>query len=328
MQSSAPRTVRLPVAADFAYARDVIPGNLAPTPLIDGHSDGTPAWLKLESMQPTGSFKVRGALTAMSAVQPGQRVLAVSAGNHALGIAWSSQRTGIPATIVIAETASPAKRAKLEALPITLVRHGDSYDAAEAYAVDLASRQDADTVFISAYNDPLVIAGQATIVDEIAAQAPAGQPLTILVPASGGGLLAGVALRAEAFRQQGREVRVIGVETEASTAMSTSLAAGRVVDVTVLDSVADGLSGNIEPGSVTVDLVKGRIEGMVQVSEPDIFAAMGHLLTHHGVVAEGAGAATTAAVLAGHAASLTGTVVAIVSGRNVTRELLQRALAK
>ena len=311
------RLVRTPTTSDLDVARGVIGEHLAPTPLLETHVDGAARYLKLESMQPTGSFKVRGALAAAAAVPRGHRILAVSAGNHALGIAWAAQRLGIPATVVIAETASPAKRAKLEALPIELIRHGQSYDQAEAYTIGLAASADADTVFISAYNDPLVIAGAATVLDEIVQQRPGAGPLTVVVPGSGGGLLAGIALRAAELTSDAAPITIVGVEAANSPAMSAALAAGHVVEVMVSETIADGLSGNIEPGSVTVDLILGRIANVVSVTEAEIHAALRFLATEHGLVAEGAGAATLAALLAGKVPVGDGEVVAIVSGRNI-----------
>ena len=284
--------------------------------------------LKLESFQPTGSFKVRGALAAVSMVPDGGKVLAVSAGNHALGIAWASQQLGIPATVVIAETASPAKRAHLERLPIELVRHGQSYDEAEAWTIQQAAGAEPGTVFISAYNDSMVVAGASTILDEIVSQAPANTPLTLLVPASGGGLLAGITLRAGELSTPERPITIIGVELESSQAMSAAVDTGEVVHVEVGPSIADGLTGNIEPGSVTVDLITGNIEGVVAVSEAAIRSALRYLVREHGVVAEGAGAAATAALRSGAFDDREGVVVAIVSGRNITLSLLAEVLAE
>jgi len=310
------RPVRAPAEADLAHARRTITEHLDPTPLVATSIPGTTCHLKLESLQPTGSFKVRGALAAVAAVPEGGRILAASAGNHALGIAWASQRLGIPATVVIAETASPAKRAKLEALPIELIRYGQSYDEAEAYTIGLARNLHAGTVFISAYNDPLVIAGAATVLDEIVDQRPSNGPLTVIVPASGGGLLAGIALRASRLSNDEAPITVVGVEVANSPAMSAALEAGHAVDVPVGATIADGLAGNIEPGSVTINLIRGRVDGVVAVTESEIHDALRFLASEHGLIAEGAGAAALAAVLSGKVTA-GGEVVAIVSGRNI-----------
>jgi len=322
------REVRQPSEADFTHARMLIARHLVPTPLVQARVPGVACSLKLESMQPSGAFKVRGALSAMAAVPDGSRVLAVSAGNHALGIAWASQRLGVPATVVIAETASPAKRAKLEQLPIELIRYGQSYDEAEAHTLTLTRNAAADSVFISAYNDPLVIAGAATVLDEIIAQRESDGPLTLVVPAGGGGLLAGIVMRARLLGTPRRPISVIGVELESSRAMSAALAAGRVVDVPVGESIADGLSGNIEHGSVTVDLIAGGVAGIVAVNDQEIRVALRFLAAEHGLVAEGAGGAALAAVLSGKIEDAGGEVVAIISGRNIALSLLAEVFAE
>ncbi len=162
-----------------------------------------------------------------------------------------------------------------------------------------------------------MIAGAATVLDEIVAQRPGGGPLTVVVPGSGGGLLAGIALRASGLTIDEAPITIVGVEAANSPAMSAALAAGRVVQVPVTETIADGLSGNIEPGSVTVDLILGRIADVVSVTEAEIHAALRFLASEHGLVAEGAGAAALAALLAGKVPSVDGDVVAIVSGRNI-----------
>ena len=326
-QPEAVRMVRLPTEDEFEHARIVVSTHLTPTSLITTPIPGTTCSLKLESMQPTGSFKVRGALAAVSALPPHRRILAVSAGNHALGIAWASQRLGVPATVVIAETASPAKRAKLEVLPIELIRHGQSYDEAEAFTIALARESAAECTFISAYNDPLVIAGASTVLDEIVDQSSSISQLTVVVPAGGGGLLAGIALRAERLSNLERPITVIGVEVANSPAMSAALAAGHVVEVPVGDTIADGLSGNIEPGSVTIDAIAGRVAGIVAVTETEVYNALRFLASEHGLIAEGAGAAALASVLAGKVSDEAGEVVAIVSGRNIALPRLAEVFA-
>ncbi len=326
-QPEAVRMVRLPTEEEFEHARAVVDAHLVPTPLVTTPIPGISCSLKLESMQPTGSFKVRGALVAVSAMPPDSRIIAVSAGNHALGIAWASQRLGVPATVVIAETASPAKRAKLELLPIELIRHGQSYDEAEAYTIALARENAAESIFISAYNDPLVIAGASTVLDEIADQRSSDSPLTVVVPAGGGGLLAGIALRAEKLGTVARPITVIGVEVANSPAMSAAIAAGHVVEIPVGDTIADGLSGNIEPGSVTIDAITGRVASIVAVTDEEIHAALRFLASEHGLIAEGAGAATLAAVLSGKVTDVAGDVVAIVSGRNIALPRLAEVFA-
>ncbi len=303
------RRVALPSSTDLARARDVVSRHLAPTPLVDSPLVG--GRLKLETLQPTGAFKVRGALAALSRLPPGARAVTASAGNHGLGMAWASRTLGVPATVVVPETGSPAKLAALRALGADLRLHGSSYDEAEAFALTL------EGTYVSAYNDRDVIAGQATL----GAELPAG-PVCVVAPAGGGGLLSGLALWAGARG----EARVVGVEAAASRALSAAVTAGRVVPVGVGDTLADGLAGNLEPGSATVAGVAGV--PIVAVTEAEIAEAMRALARAHGLVAEGAAAAGVAAVLSG-GVSVTDreALVVALTGRNVALDVLAEVLS-
>jgi threonine dehydratase len=307
------RHVSAPTDADLDEAWATISARLAPTPLVASPL-GTDAWLKLETMQPTGSFKVRGALAALERLPAGQRVITASAGNHGLGIAWAASLLGLDATVVVSEQASPAKVAKLRTYPIELILHGDS-DAAEGYAPTLVGP---GSTYVSPYNDTMVIAGQSTVGRELDTQTSG--PLTVVVPVGGGGLLAGIAL----WAQQRGAVKLVGVEACASLAVSTAVAAGRVVPIAYGETLADGLAGNIEPGSVTPTLLGAA--RFVCVDEAEIRAAMRWLMVNHGIVAEGAGATAVAAVLAG-GVSAGSRLVVLVTGRNVTPERYAAAIA-
>ena len=283
------RTVEPPTRGDVAAAAERIRPHLRPTPVVE--SDGFS--LKLESLQPTGSFKVRGALAALTALEPGTKVVTASAGNHGLAVAWAAERLGFDATIVVAETASPAKIDGIRRFPATLVVHGLDYDAAERHGLSLAG------TYVSPYNDRQVIAGAGTVALEL------GDVETIVVPIGGGGLASGIGIASGA--------RVIGVVPEAFPAMRAALDAGRLVEIGGTDTVADGLHGNIEPGSVTFELVRDHVDDVVTVTEEELLSAMLFLAFAHGLVVEGAGAAAVAAVRAGKAEA----GVAIVTGRNI-----------
>jgi len=287
------RTVEAPTREDVLAAERRIAGRLAPTPLVE--SDGF--LLKLESLQPTGSFKVRGALAALTALEPGEPIVTASAGNHGLAVAWAAEQLGLDVTIVVAETASPAKIEGIRRFPAArLVLHGADYDEAERHGLSLAGR------YVSPYNDPDVIAGAGTLALEL-------PPVdTVVVPVGGGGLASGVALAAGA--------RVVGVVPERFPAMRAALDAGRLVGIEGRETIADGLHGNIEPGSVTFELVRDRVADVVTVTEDDLLDAMRFLARRHGLVTEGAGAAATAAIRAG-LVDTRGATVAVVSGRNV-----------
>ena len=276
------------------------------TPLVASSRDRT--WLKVETLQPTGSFKVRGALAALSALPPGVRAITASAGNHALGVADAARRLGVPATVVVPETASPAKLAALRAFDVEVVRRGDTYDAAEDQALALAEQ---GGVYVSPYNDPLVIAGQATLGRELEIQRPPGR-LTVVCGVGGGGLCAGLALWA-----QGRPgTRVVGVEAAASRAVSAAVSAGGIVEVEVRPTLADGLAGNLERGAVTWQVIRAAGVPILAVSEEQIAGAMRWAFTQVGLVLEGAGAVPLAAVLAGLVPN-DGEIVVVLSGRHV-----------
>jgi threonine dehydratase len=287
------RTVTAPTRTDVEAAAERIAPYLRPTPLVDG--------LKLETLNPSGSFKVRGALNAL--LRSDEPVVTASAGNFGLGVAWSALQLGRTATVVVAETASPVKIERLRRFPIELVIHGADFDEAERHALSLPGR------YVSPYNDTDVIAGAGTIALELPPDTE-----TIVIPVGGGGLAAGIRLATDAT--------VIGVVPAAFPAMRVALDAGEVVQVEGEWTIADALHGNIEPGSVTVDLLSG-VE-VVEVTEAELAEAMRTLALEHGIVVEGAGGAAFAAIRAGKAPA----GVAIVSGRNVTGETLGEALTR
>ncbi|MFG2967967.1 MULTISPECIES: threonine/serine dehydratase [unclassified Streptomyces] len=314
----APRLVRPPSPDDLDHAWRTVSSRLSPTPvdLGAGSTGSTHFALKLESLQPTGSFKVRGALAALSALPEGTRVVTASAGNHGAGVAYAALALGLSATVVVAENASPAKVALLRRLGADLVQVGHSFDEAEAHALALAEQ---GAHYLSGYNDPHVIAGQSTIGRELDTQLDGD--LTVVCGVGGGGMASGLGLWA-ATRPG---VRVVGVEAEVSTAVSAAVQAGRQVTVSIGETLADGMAGNIEPGSVTPGLIAQHVEAMVTVTEAEIRAAIRYLITERGYVAEGSGAVAVAALLAGKV-PVHGRAVAVVSGRNITLPTLTTAL--
>jgi threonine dehydratase len=218
--------------------------------------------------------------------------------------------------VVVPRTGSAAKLAALRRLHADLVVHGDDYDQAERHALELA---DAGGAYVSAYNDRHVIAGQATWAAETAAGLPGGA--TLVVPVGGGGLLAGTLL----WAADRPDVRVVGVEAAASRALSAAVAAGRVVAVPVAPTLADGLAGNLEAGSVTPALVRGRVHAIVAVTEEEIERAI-RFLAASGLVVEGSGAVGVAALLAGRVPADGGTVAVLLTGRNIAAGTLARVL--
>jgi threonine dehydratase len=308
----------MPTEEDLHRARGVVRDHLTPTPLVP--SDPVGALLKLECAQPTGSFKVRGALAALSALDGAARaagVVAASTGNHGLGVGFAAARLGIAATVVVPETASPAKLDKLRRSGVRLIQHGDGGAAAEAHALELAAD---GLTYVSPYNDPEVIAGQSTIGGELREQVEG--PFTLVVPVGGGGLASGLALWAAGEP----DVRVVGVEAAASRPVAAAVAAGHTVTVPVAPTLADALAGNLEPDSITPAILAAHEVELRSVTEPEIRAAMRLLATEHGLVVEGGAAVAVAALLAGKVPPVTGQLVALVTGRNVALPVYAEAV--
>jgi threonine dehydratase len=280
---------------------------------------GMEVWLKFECFQSTGSFKLRGALNALLLLRPDQRqVVTASAGNHGLGVARAAALLGRQATVVVPETASQAKVEALRASGAQLVLYGPTYDDAEQEGIRLARAK--NQPFISPYNDPAVVAGGGTVALEVFEDVP--EVGAFVVPAGGGGLIGGIGVAAHGMDAG---VAVYGVQSVASPALHAALAHGQLVPVDVQPSLADGLAGNVEPGSITFDLLQEHVREVALVSEEEIAEAMHWLLVHERVVVEGSGAVGVAALLHQRVAlPRTAPVAVVLSGRNVATAVLQR----
>lgn len=300
-------------------AQAVVAKYLRPTPIVTWASDHGELMLKMETFQPSGSFKVRGALSAMASYAGSdQALVTASAGNHALGMAEAARLLGKQATIVVPETASTAKIEALRRYPVDLRLVGLRFEDAEQEALRLAED---GMVYVSAYNDERVIAGQSGVAAEVALQVDG--PITLVVPVGGGGLISGTAL--EAARHDDR-IRVVGVETEASMAVSTAVRAGHTVEVEVSDTIADGLAGNIEDGCVTPTIVRDADVQLVSVPERSVRTAVRDLATQAGIVTEGSSAVTLAAVAEG-LVPRDRQIVLVLTGRNIAPSLLTELIA-
>ncbi len=308
----------MPTPEDLAHARALVAEQLDPTEVADLVIDGGVSSLKLECAQPTGSFKVRGALAALGqlvAEGSSSRVVTCSAGNHGLGVAWAARQLDIAATVVVPATASPVKVAKLEELPVELLLVGQNYDEAEAAALELAASDEA--TFVSPYNDSKVVAGQATVLTELLEQRPS--MTRVIVPVGGGGLLAGTLLAAP----EGLEV--VGASVARNQAFASLLSGVDLADLELHPTVADGLAGGIEPDSMTLEVARlcaASLE-LVTVEEDEILRAMA-AAWRSGLVIEGSAAVALAVALREGPRDDT---VVVVTGSNVTGEVLERALA-
>ena len=276
--------------------------------------------LKLETVQPTFSYKIRGAFNAVLALveRSGKDVpplVTASAGNHGRALAHAAQAARLPVTVYVP---ADAPRTKIDAI----LRAGahlktcGSYDEAEAEAKRHAATGNA--LFLSPYSHPDVIAGAGTIGLEILEDRPDVD--MIVVPVGGGGLVSGIAI---AVKTLSAATRVVGVEAAASAPFTHSLAAGRVVTIDVQQTLADGLSGNLDPDTITFDIVRRLVDRVGVVSEAQLREAIAGLLREERVVAEGAGAAAVAAVLGGAIDCAGHRTAVIVSGANIDMETLR-----
>lgn len=282
-------------------------------------------FLKLEAWQPTGSFKVRGALNVLLALTPEERrrgIVAASAGNHALGVAFAADTLGeaTPLTLFVPETAPRAKIEKLRAYRVNVRERGRSYD--EVYAVALEFAETHGATFVHAFDDPRTAAGQGTLGLEILEALP--DVGTIVVPVGGGGLIAAIAVAVKARRP---EVRIVAVQPSASPAVRQSLRAGRpLLDYAAAPTLADGLAGGI--GEI-LWAHRELLDDVVEVSEDEIETAMASLVAHDQVIAEGSGAVGVAAVATGRVRPGNNEGVAVVvTGGNVEARVLAEILAR
>ena len=281
--------------------------------------------LKLESAQRSNSFKSRGAFNAVIArLERGQaaprQLVTASAGNHGRGLAAAAETFHLPLVVFTPADAPRTKLAAIERHGATLRAEAPDYDEAERRAKAFAA--DTGAEFISPYTDPDVIAGAATVALEIFEDAPGTDVL--IVPIGGGGLISGMAIVARAIAPA---CQVVGVEVEVSCAFQTSVRAGKLVEIVAGPSLADGLGGNPDPDTITFALIQQYVDRIETVSEADLAASVTGLVAHEHVVAEGAGAAATAA-LVGRRMDVRGRRVAVVvSGSNIDRTRLAAVLA-
>jgi threonine dehydratase len=294
---------------------------VAPSPLVrlEPEHPGADVYLKLESLQPIGSFKLRGALNAVRSSEDAALVEGVwtaSAGNMAQGVAWAARRSGLRSTVVMPEEAPATKRRAVERLGGRVI--GVPFDRWWR-AFEERSFPAVPGVFVHPVADQAVIEGNATLGLELAEALPRLD--TVLVPFGGGGLACGIAA---ALRARGSAARIVGCEVETATPLASSLAAGEPLSVARTPSFVDGIGGKSLLHEMW-PLVAELVAGVRVVSLAAVAAAIERLVEHHRVVAEGAGAASVAAALADP--TLEGTVVCVVSGGNIDATTLATILA-
>lgn len=309
---------------DLYRARERLRGHIRRTELVPsptlGERTGAPVHLKLECLQTTGSFKLRGASNALLALDEEARargVVAVSTGNHARALAFAARRFGVRAAICMSRLVPANKVDAVRALGAEVHITGESQDEAQLEVDRLVREQGLSLV--PPFDHPEVIAGQGTLGLELLEDLPGVD--TVLVPLSGGGLLAGVAL---AMKSASPAIRVVGVTMERGCAMHASLRAGRPVQVEELATLADSLGGGIGlDNRHTFAMAQTLVDDTVLVSEAEIAEAIRHVYRHEQLIVEGSGAVGVAALLAGRIAA-PGTTAVLLSGANIDMDLHRR----
>ncbi|MBO0738400.1 MAG: threonine ammonia-lyase [Alphaproteobacteria bacterium] len=318
----------LPVTIDAVRrAASAIAGAIAHTPAIASAAlsehTGAEIYLKLETLHRTGSFKERGALTKLRTLDARERragVVAMSAGNHAQGVAYHARRLGIPATIVMPEGTPFIKIDRTEAFGAKVVLRGDSLVAARRAADSLAREQ--GLVPVHPYDDPAVIAGQGTIALELLADCPDLD--TIVVPVGGGGLISGIAVAVKARNPQ---VQIVGVQSALYPSMYRVMRGEDPGPPAAAATLAEGIAVK-EPGRLTRRIVKALVSDILLVDDVMIEGAVEALLEHQKLVVEGAGAAGLAAVLSQRERFCGRRVGIVICGGNIDARLLASILMR
>jgi threonine dehydratase len=277
--------------------------------------------LKLENLQKTGSFKVRGALNRIQSLDDVARrrgVITASAGNHAQGVAYAARMASVPVTVVMPEAASFSKVAATSGYGARVLLRGRDYGEAYAHAQEIAAAE--GLTFVHAFDDPEIIAGQGTVGLEILEQLPDLD--TVVVPVGGGGLLAGIV---SALRGRGSRARVVAVQAAGAASLGPSLRAGKRVEIERVDTIADGLATRAV-GELPFAVFASEVDLVVEVSDAEIAEAVLLLLERTKIVAEGAGAVGIAACLRQRLPANARNVAVIVSGGNIDMNLLDRIL--
>jgi threonine dehydratase len=278
---------------------------------------------KLENLQHTGSFKVRGATNKLLSLAPEERdrgIVAASSGNHGLAVAWAARKLGVPCTVFVPEGASETKVAAMREHGADVRFHGDDTALSEARAREWAGEN--GLAYVSPYNDRWVVAGQGTVALELFGQVDGVD--TVFVPVGGGGLVSGIAGYLKGVL--GERVRVYGCQPENSAVMYESVKAGRVLDLPSKPTLSDGTAGGLEPGSITFEFCREYVDDWVLVSEEEIAEAMNLFMDAHHVMIEGAAGVSLAAFLKRQGEVRGRKAAVIVCGGNISLKTLKAVL--
>lgn len=314
-----------PSLNDIKKARENLKGVISPSPLVrSGYFSrltGAEVYLKLENLQETGSFKVRGAYNRLLSLEPNQRnrgVIAASAGNHAQGIAWASAKLGIGSTIVMPESAPLRKYLAVKDYGAEVILFGDNYNEASKRAIEIS--QDRGKSLISGFDDPFIISGQGTIGLEISDLLD--DDTAVIASVGGGGLISGIGI---AIKEVFPSVRLVGVQTEACPSVIRSLEKGGPVTVIPGPSIADGITVS-RPGEMNFPIINKYVDGVLEVGEEAIAGAVLSLLEKANIIAEGAGAAPLAVLTECKSLPKAGRYILIISGGNIEVNTIDRIL--
>jgi threonine dehydratase len=306
----------LPAVGDIYAARRRLAPHLQPTPLLPSpwlsSLTGAEVFLKLESVNLTSSFKIRGALNAAlkAAEQATTTLVTASAGNHGRALALAAERLRLGCVVFTPATAPAAKKDAIRRHGAALHDECEDYDAAEAQAKAWAAAEGG--VYVSPYNHPDVIAGAGTIGLELLEVMPDLD--VVVIPLGGGGLASGIGM---AVKAAAPGATIAGVEVEASAPFTAGRRAGRITPIAPRASLADGLTGNLEADAITFRLVQQLVDAITIVNEADLISAMRGLAAEERLIVEGAGAAATAAVVSGKMTARGQRAVVMVTGANV-----------
>ena len=299
------------------------------TPLLLSRSSQSPAdnktpqtklYFKTENFQYTGSFKLRGALSKLSTLPTTMPVITASSGNHGIACAFAAQRTGHELTVVLPENVVQEKHSRISALgAATILTPGDA-EQAEQHAIHLSQQQ--GMKYISPYNDPDIIAGQGTIAVELIKQLPDID--NVFISMGGGGLISGIG---SVLKAHSPAIKIIGVSAVNSAALAASIEAGRVVETTHLDTLADGCAGGVCDNTITLPLASEVIDSAVYCTEDQIVEALCELAWEEKMLVEGAAALALAAYNANTSAYMGKNNVVLLCGANFDRTLISKVIS-
>lgn len=320
-------TSALPAFSDIIHAQSELKTIIKKTPLERSKSfssmSGAEVYMKLENLQTTGSYKVRGAyykISNLSTEETSRGVLCASAGNHAQGVAYAAAKLGVKSTVFMPVFAPPLKVIATRSYGAEVILTGDTFDDAFAAAVEFGEKTGA--TFVHPFNDPYTIAGQGTVGLEVFEQLRDVQD--VLVPIGGGGLIAGIAI---ALKQLNPAIRIIGVEADGAQSMKLSVEKGAPIILNSVNTIADGIAVK-SPGNLTFEVTRNLVDELVVVNDAEIARTAYLLLQRAKILAEPAGVASMAAVLYKKTDLVGRKAVAIISGGNINMSILEQILEK